>query len=66
MDKPRRNTVGMYLKPRTRDRLNKFVAEYRLATGEYMSQSDAIDYLMDSYYESGAVPQPRLEQPAYA
>jgi uncharacterized protein YciW len=49
MQKPSRDTVGVFLKPHTRDRLNKFVADYRLATGRFMSQSTAIDLLLDHY-----------------
>lgn len=52
MNKPVRDTVGVYLKPYTRDRLNKFVADYRFNTGRMMSQSAAIDLLLDHYEET--------------
>lgn len=47
--------VGMYLKPYTRNRLNKFKADVTLATGKTMSQDDAINCLLDHY--AATVPQ---------
>ncbi len=41
--------VGMFLDPHTRDRLNKFVADHRLVTGEYISQGKAVEILLDHY-----------------
>lgn len=57
MNKSNRDTVGVYLKPHTRDRLNKFIADTRLATGRFMSQSAAVDALLD-HYQTTAPKQP--------
>lgn len=62
MNKPTRDTVGVYLKPHTRDRLNKFIADYRLATGKFMSQSSALELLLDMYAVS-ATPAKQVERP---
>jgi hypothetical protein len=60
MQKNNRDTVGVFLKPHTRDRLNKFVADHRLATGHFMSQSKAVDLLLDHY--AATAPQPTAER----
>lgn len=44
-----KDRVGMFVDPHTRDRLNKFVADHRLVTGEYISQSKAVEILLDHY-----------------
>jgi hypothetical protein len=41
--------VGLYLKPNTRNRLNKFKSDMALVTGRSMSQDDAINTLLDHF-----------------
>lgn len=46
--------ASMSIKPRTRDRLNKFVADQRLAHGKFISHNDAVDMLLDHYAATAA------------
>lgn len=39
--------VGLYIKPHTRDQLNLYKAQRSVNTGRTMSQSEAIDELLD-------------------
>jgi uncharacterized protein YciW len=55
--KPR---VGLYLTVETRNRLNRFIAEQRLATDEFMSQSMAVELLLDHY--KATAPQPERDR----
>lgn len=41
--------AGMYLKVETRNRLNLFKAALTVQTGEFFSQDDAINWLLDRY-----------------
>lgn len=52
----RNSRAGLYISQHARDRLNRFIATYRLQTDQFMSQSTAVEYLLD-HYESTA-PQP--------
>ena len=42
-----RDRVGLYIKQDTRDQLNLYKAQRSLSTGQTMSQSEAIDELLD-------------------
>lgn len=50
--KQHQGRVGMYLKLHTRNRLIKFAADYRVVTGKFLSQTAAIDLLLDHYAAS--------------
>lgn len=39
--------VGLYVKPKTRDRLNLFKAALAMEAGCVQSQDDALNYLLD-------------------
>lgn len=46
-DENNNDRVGLYIKPTTRDQLNLYKAQRSAATGQIMSQSEAIDELLD-------------------
>lgn len=43
--------VGLYVKPETRNRLNKFKADFRFLTGDMIGQDEAINILLDHGFE---------------
>jgi hypothetical protein len=54
--------VGLYLTIETRNRLNRFIAEQRLATDEFMSQSMAVNFLLDHYKATATTDEPVKER----
>lgn len=55
--------VGLYIKPKTRNRLNLFKSQLTIETGQVQSQDDAINYLLDLVRDD--VPaHPQITEPA--
>lgn len=48
-DFTQRGYATLHIKKATRQRLNFFVAELRLRDGEFITQDDALNYLLDQH-----------------